>query len=456
MSSQSERRGSGGSIRFKLFSLAVTWCLASVVIAAVVLIWLFERHVARQVESELYSHVTQLAALTEPDGRGSYLLREQMASPLYSRPFSSWVWQIRRDGVVLLQSRSLGPLNATSVTVLTAPSGSVGYFKGPMDQQLTGLSRQISPRFSNERLTFVVARPSNEVQAAIAQFRNSVVLVLALFAIGQVATAALLVSTGLEPLTRLRRWVVALRKGEAISDNLRWPKEIQPVVQEIEELENHVERLITRARGQAADLAHSIKTPLSVLHQIGETHSGPDAELLRRQNARIDAALQRHLAHVRASGRGRARISIQEVVEDLSLALEKTLSLKEIPLKLNLARDAAVTCDENDIYEIIGNLMDNASKWAKSQIQVTSTVKDGMVCICVDDDGPGIFEEDASEILKRGHRLDQRQPGQGLGLSIVSDLLDAYSGSLQVERSPIGGARIKVVLPEAHSQSGEA
>lgn len=445
MSSQNDWAGNGGSILSKLLFLAAIWCLASITIAALALIFLFKSHVTAQIEEELASHVIQLVSLTEPDGEGSFRLRNEMADPRYTRPASSWVWQIQRDGKVLLQSASLGPTGANNV--LAAPVGEVGEITGPLGANLTSLARQITPRFSQERLTFVVARPSDQVRAAVAQFRNIVLAVLVLFGLGQIATAAWLVRMGLKPLSDLRQWVARMRRGEARSETTVWPSEIRSVAQEIEELESHVDRLVDRARGQAADLAHTIKTPLSVLRQIGETIEGPDADQLRRQNDRIDAALDRHLARVRVSGRGKAQVNVGTVVKDLQLALEKTLELKGITLRLNLAEDAVVTCDENDLYEVVGNLMDNASKWAASEIAVTTTIGNDQLSIAVEDDGPGIGPEDAASILERGHRADLQRPGHGLGLSIVSELVTLYSGELSVDSSPKGGARLTVSLP---------
>lgn len=445
MSSASNRLEKGGSILSRLLLMAAIWCLASITIAALALIFLFKSHVTAQLEEELNSHVIQLVSLTEPDGTGSFRLRSRMSDPRYSRPTSSWVWQIQKDNEVLLQSASLGP--PAPNTLLAAPVGKISEIEGPLGMGLTGLTRQITPRFSQKRLTFVVARPSGQVQAAVAQFRNIVLVVLMLFGLGQIATAAWLVRTGLKPLSELRQWVAQMRRGEARPEAAAWPSEILPVAREIEELESHVDRLVHRARGQAADLAHAIKTPLSVLRQIGETMDGPDAEQLCRQNDRIDAALGRHLAKVRVSGRGKAQVNVAKVVNDLHLALRKTLELKGITLRLTLAEGAEVTCDENDLYEIIGNLMDNAGKWAASEVAVKTTIGNGQVSICVEDDGPGIDPEDAASILERGHRADLRQPGHGLGLSIVSELVTLYSGTLSVDRSTKGGARLLVSLP---------
>ncbi|MEM9430781.1 MAG: HAMP domain-containing sensor histidine kinase [Pseudomonadota bacterium] len=438
----------GGSILLRLLLMAAVWCVATIFVAAVALIFLFRTHVTAQIEEELTSQVIQLASLTEPDGAGSYRLRGQMADPRYGRPLSGWVWQVHRDGQVILQSASLGPLGAGR-NALPSPVGAVGSLDSPSGRALSGLARTITPRFSQERLTFVVARPSDGFDAAVAQFRNIVLAVLALFGLGQVATAAWLVRTGLKPLTDLRNWVADVRRGEAHAASVAWPREIRPIAQEIEELESHVDRLVARARGQAADLAHAIKTPLTVLRQIGESAEGPDAEQLCRQNARIGAALDRHLARVRVNGRGKTRVNVGAVVEDLKLALDKTLDLRDIALRLELAENTVVSCDENDLYEIVGNLMDNASKWAAGEILVSTASRNGRVTITVEEDGPGIGPEEVASLLKRGHRADQRQAGHGLGLSIVSELVELYAGTLSIEPSIKGGARMTVALPAA-------
>lgn len=426
--------------------MTVLWCVLTITLAAFVLIILFQNHVNTQVEEELNSHVIQLVSLTEPDGAGSYRLRSQMADPRYSRPLSSWVWQVRRGDDVILQSASAGPQISDNQALMAAPLGTVGEFEGPQDTSLTGLAREIRPRFSQERLTFVVARPTDQVRETIARFRNIVLVVLALFGLGQTATAAWLVYTGLKPLTALRDWVAQMRDGAAPMLTVKWPTEIRPVVQEIEELEHHVDRLVERARSQAADLAHAIKTPLSVLRQIGEEYDGPDADQLRRQNYRIDAALQRHLARVRVAGRAKRKVNIRKIAEDLRFALQKPLEMNNIRLRMDVHDAVFLTCDENDVYEIVGNLLDNASKWAASQITLRVSEASGSAVICVEDDGPGIDPEKIEAIFERGHRADETRPGHGLGLSIVRELVELYAGQLSVSSSDLGGAQIKVVF----------
>ncbi|MEM6586219.1 MAG: sensor histidine kinase [Pseudomonadota bacterium] len=294
----------------------------------------------------------------------------------------------------------------------------------------------------------MIARPSDEIRAAIARFRNLVLVVLALFFVGQITAAALLLYLGLRPLAVLRQWVADMRHGNAPRRDVQWPKEIRPVAREIEELEGHVDRLVARARGQAADLAHAIKTPLTVLRQITETLDHQDASQVRKQNDRIDAALQRHLAHVRTSGRGTQAVLVKTVVDDLALALAKTMDLKGLSLACDLDEHAVLRCDENDLYEIIGNLMDNACKWAKGRVAITVRQVEGHLSVVVEDDGPGIGPGDVETLLGRGHRADAATPGHGIGLSIVRETVDLYAGALNIDRSALGGARVVLAFEQ--------
>lgn len=433
------------SILARLLIAVSIWCAVSIAVATLVLLFLFRDYVSSQVDEELNSQLIQLVSLTEPDGRGGFRLRSQMADPRFSRPQSSWVWQVQRSDEVILQSASLGPVRGNPAR-LDAPLGQVGEFEGPADTGLTGVARQITPRFSQERLNFVVARPSDAIRTDIARFRNVVLVVLAVFFIGQIIAAALLVRLGLRPLRELGLWVADMRNGKAPPRDLPWPREIRPVAREIEELEGHIDRLVSRARAQAADLAHAIKTPLTVLRQITETLDHAEAGQLRTQNDRIDAALQRHLAHVRTSGRGTDPVNVASVVEDLALALAKTMELKDVSLALDLDSNAVLRCDENDLYEIIGNLMDNACKWAKTRIAVTVRQESERLSIMVDDDGPGIAVSDFEMLLERGHRADTTSPGHGIGLSIVRETVELYAGRLSMESTPLGGARVMLTF----------
>lgn len=447
MSSPSRSKGRARSILTNLLILAVIWCSLSIGVAAVVLIELFRDHITEQVRVELNSQLVQLIAVTERTQSGDVRLRVELADPRFARPLSNWAWQIRRGETVLLQSASLGPLSPGPPPLLEAPSGDLGEFQGPLGHQLTGLSREVAPRFSPERLTFAIARPVDEIADVLSRFRNIVIVVLAILGIGQVATAFSLMRTGLTPLKTFTDWVAAIRHGANERPETEWPREIAPVAEEIEALEGHVDRLVTRARGQAADLAHSIKTPLTVLRQIGDALPEAEAAQVHRQNDRIEAALGRHLARVRSSGRGYALVSVAEVVADLRLALEKTMEMRQLSLVSAVPKTAALRCDENDLYEIIGNVLDNACKWAKARISVGVERNDVQFSILVEDDGPGVAPDQLTSILERGTRLDEARPGHGLGLSIVRELVELYSGSLELGVSDLGGLLVRVNFP---------
>ncbi|MEM1436693.1 MAG: HAMP domain-containing sensor histidine kinase, partial [Pseudomonadota bacterium] len=436
------------SILLNLVFSALVWCILTIAVAAAVLISLFNSHIEDQVRTELSNHLIQLVSLTERSARsGTLRLRSQMADPRYDRPLSRWVWQIRKDNAVVLQSASLGPVETPNAAVVAAPTGRVGTFTGPLGRTLTGISRRVVPRFAQGAYTFSVARPSEEIEASLARFRSLVLIVLAVLGVGQIATVLWLMHTGLKPLASFRAWVAAIREGTSGRPKAIWPREIKPIADELEALETHIVRLVGQARGQAADLAHAIKTPLTVLRQIGETVPPDLAAKLTRQNDRIDAAVQRHLARVRFSGRGYALVRLASVVDDLALALKKTIELRHLSLHKVVPDWITLRCDETDLYEMIGNLLDNACNAATGAISISVQSVETTVSILIEDDGPGIPEAQRVEILKRGTRFDRKRPGHGLGLAIVEDLVELYGGNIEIGASHMGGAAFRLELP---------
>ena len=170
---------------------------------------------------------------------------------------------------------------------------------------------------------------------------------------------------------------------------------------------------------------------------------------LRQQNRRIDSALDRHLALAQSRGRGRETVDLGDVIEEVCAALSRSMEARSLTLAKDCEDDLQFRGDENDAYELIGNLLDNAVKWASGNIRLSARVQGGAIRLEVEDDGPGVSPELRKQILSRGTRLDERQEGQGLGLSIVGDLVDLYEGRMELEKSTLGGLAVSLWLPHA-------
>ncbi len=420
--------------------------MLAVATSAVVLDRLFRDHLISEADAELKNQMVQLIALTRPTRSGSVDMIGQLADPRYARPFSGWAWQIRKGDEVLFQSGSLGPLIAGGVPILNAPPFEAGVFAGPFGQKSRGLARDIAPPLQVEKLTFAVARPQAEIDDALARFGAAIVGSISVLGAGLGATIAALIHGGLKPLLDLRARVTALRYGAATPERA-WPQEIAPVVEELDALGDHVARLVQRARTGAADLAHAIKTPLAVIQQQCEILPNEAAEPIRRQSERIRVFLERHLSLSRSSGVAIGLVDVARCVNEVRFALASDLARRDVTLELDVSYGAAFIGDESDFYELIGNPLQNVTKWARRHVQLCARVADGRLAISISDDGPGIPADRRADLLQRGRRLDEHAPGHGLGLAIVDDLVALYGGAWSLRESAEGGLLVALSLP---------
>ena len=263
------------------------------------------------------------------------------------------------------------------------------------------------------------------------------------------------VRSGLSPFNLLRVRLAAVRSGQDRRVEGRYPSEVQPLVDDLNALLDHREQMVTRAIAKAGDLAHGLKTPLAVLAQEAE-RAGAGGEkhvaaAISQQVERMRRQIDYHLAHARAAASGAtsgARSSVTASAEGLSRTLLRLYAGRGIAIDDHVPAAHTVRCQREDLDEMLGNLLDNACKWARSRVTITSVERDSVVSIAVDDDGPGLAASMRDVVLQRGVRADEAAPGSGLGLAIVRDLAELYGGSITLGESPIGGLRATLELPQ--------
>ena len=290
------------------------------------------------------------------------------------------------------------------------------------------------------------------VHGALSHHAIVVTISLLLLAIG-----AWQVRLGLSSVGRLRTRLLAVHQGEATRVEGTYPAEVQPLVDDLNALLAHRERLVQRALAKAGDLAHGLKTPLAVLAQEAErAERAGHAELgssLGEQVGRMRWQIDYHLAHARAAASGAGATGVRSPVQLVACALAQTLTRlhaeRGVAIEVRTPPAHTVRCQREDLDEMLGNLMDNACKWARSSVTVSSAAAEATVDVIVDDDGPGLDSAMQSHVLRRGVRLDEAVPGSGLGLAIVQDLAELYGGSLCLARSPQGGLSARLTLPAA-------
>jgi signal transduction histidine kinase len=269
-----------------------------------------------------------------------------------------------------------------------------------------------------------------------------------------------LVRAGLAPFDDMRRRLSDVRKGIHHGLPGTYPTEVQPLVDDLNGLLDHRDRMVRRALAKAGDLAHGLKTPLAVLAREAEVAASRGqydlASTMSQQVERMRRQIDYHLAQARAAASGAtvgARCSVAESAQALARTLLRLHADRGLTIDVQVPADHSVRGQREDLEEMLGNLLDNACHWAQSQVVVTSTRDDSRIVVTVDDDGPGIDPSLREAVLQRGVRADEAAPGSGLGLAIVRDLAQLYGGSISLAEAPREGLRARLELPAADSAS---
>ena len=266
----------------------------------------------------------------------------------------------------------------------------------------------------------------------------------------------LLVRRGLSSFDELRIRLVEVKEGRARRLEGNYPGEVQPLVQDLNNLLDDREQRVTRALTKAGDLAHGLKTPLTLLYQQAERARAEGqtqlAAAIMQQVDRMRRQVDYHLAHARASASGgnpTARCHVLTSADALARTMQTIHADRHPAIEVHVQHDHFVRSQREDFEEMLGNLVDNACKWARTRVEVRSSLDNGHVVITVEDDGPGLDPSLRESVLQRGVRADEAAPGSGLGLAIVADLVELYGGSIRLESSPLGGLRAVLKLPTA-------
>ena len=453
------------SLRHRL--LLVTLLTAGLTLAAsgFILSALFREHVRQQFVERLSADLDQLMARLAVDARGQPGLEAgPLSDPRWLRPHSGLYWQVDGAGAGgrsgLLRSRSLWDEE------LVAPRDQPG--RGELhvhealnqrQERLLLIERGLQAEGAAEPWRVMVAASTAPLEQAVARF-NTVLAWSLLLLLGLLTAGALLqVTLGLTPLTRLREALGALRDGRTQRLEGRYPDEVQPLVDDLNGVLDRQAEALARARAQAGNLAHALMTPLTILAQ-GAAGAGGSAtaqgelpalvlDQVRVAQRHIDWHLARARAAAAAQGTGGLRTPLRPLVEGLLRVMQKVHAGRALALAAEVDEGLAFAGESQDLQEMLGNLLDNACKAARTRVLVGAQQSGRWLQLSVDDDGPGIPEAQMSEALKRGRRLDEATPGSGLGLAIVQELALLYGGALELRRSRLGGLLVVLTLPAA-------
>jgi signal transduction histidine kinase len=453
------------SLAFRLTALAVIWSILGLTAGVFLLSRVFRESAERSLDNRLVADLESVIAVTELDCEGTIVMPRPLAAERFLNAFSGWYWQISaadKPATALKKSQSLADqalkpnTNATSAVRM-------GYVTGPKRQLLRLAERDISfpgPDETEEgkacvggnaKFRIIVAADVKDVEADIASFTNTLFWSIVILGAGLVGATILQVRWGLAPLDQVSKSLANIREGRADKLEGPFPAEIEPLAEELNALVAHNADVVSRARTHVGNLAHFLKTPLSVLANEVQGATGPLAETVARQVQTMRRQVDHYLARARTVASAQvigARAEVAPVIGDLTRALNKIYASRGIHVEKQCPEGLYFRGDRSDFEEMVGNLLDNACKWADGEVTVTvASSRPGRLSVVVADDGPGLTDEQKKRVIERGERLDESKPGSGLGLGIVKEIAELYGGQLTLGRAQAGGLSAELDLP---------
>lgn len=403
-------------------------------------------------QERLLAQVYLLMAAAEVDPQGKLTLANGPSEPRLDQPASGlYASIVDSSGRLVWRSRSTLSVDAPSGPTLSAgerrfeeSDAGGGFF-------IESFGVTWATSGGSYPFTFSVAEDLKPYREQLAVYRHSLWTWLGIMAALLLAAQWATLRWGLRPLRRVADELTRLEKGEQGQLAGDYPAEIRRLTDNLNTLLAHERARQKRYRDALADLAHSLKTPLALMRSaIGANATDAKApQSLDEQVERMDRIVAYHLQRAAASGRSELLVPqpLRPAVERMCAALGKVYADKRVAVDQEIDPALAFRGDEGDLTEVLGNVLDNAFKWARSRIRLSATIAQDRLRLAVEDDGPGISAEAATDVLERGTRADQSVPGHGIGLAVTRDIVEAYDGRIEIARSDLGGARVTLTLP---------
>ncbi len=456
-------RPAAPSLVRRLVLLAAAWSLAVLVVAGISLSMFFSHTATVRFDDELSETVDGLLAGTSVEN--GQVTPPPAVDPREQRVYSGEYWEIATpDGAGglkgLARSRSLWDRALSpppqGVAALAKPEGRDVFYDlpGPLEQPLRVDALQARVEGYAQPVVFMAAEDRTPVNRDVRTFVTTIAVALGILGVGLIAAVIIQVRVGLQPLFALRREVADVRTGKRERLERVYPSELEPLAAELNALVAHNQQVVERQRTHVGNLAHALKTPLSVILTEASQRGGDLAAVVERQARIMSQQVDHHLRRARAAARTQGhgeRTEVGPVLEELARALERIFRDKIGEIRLDCPEGLMFVGERQDLLEIAGNVMENACKWAERRVRVSAAAKPEAPVfeLIVEDDGPGLAPEKRETMLRRGERLDESAPGSGLGLSIVDELARAYNGSIELGTSRLGGLMVEITLPRA-------
>lgn len=445
------------SLKRRLIVVASIWIVAGMIVGGFLLSAIFRELVTVQFNDELHVHLEELRRLAEISPNGAILQRD-LSDPRYDVPESGFYWEIQRNGSIIARSKSLeGPaldIPADPPTNTYIHSYSIAGPTGTL--MVLEQAKWIDP--SGTPVRFVIGTDKRHLDDVLHSFDSMVGYTLAAFAALMIAASALLILYAMRPFDQLRTALGTVRSGQSTEVGGTFPKEVQPLVDDLNTLLKSTAELIGRARIQAGNVAHGLKTPLAVLtdeaYQIEEQGLQQSAATIldqcRKMQTQIDYQITRARAVAMRSAPGMVA-SVKKAALEVASALSRLHKARPISIETNIPESVSVACDGQDLNEMIANLVDNACKHARKRVRISlaQPSQQDRVTVAVEDDGAGLPPEAYEIVFNVGERWDSQKPGSGLGMAIVRDLARLYGGDVRLGSSTYGGLAVYLELPKA-------
>src|SRR5512144_1863319 len=446
------------SLALRLFLSATAWTVIILLVTGVVLSSLYRQAVERAFDRRLGVYLRTLVAdIASPEEAGEKF-PQSLGEPLFELPLSGWYWQVTRvdpGKTEVRSSRSLwdgGLPHLRDQGIPGSADGSrAGYVGGPEDQRLRLVERNVDLGDEGHYLV-AIAGDAAEISDETRSFDQALIITFSILTAVLLLTTTFQVRFGLAPLKRITDGLAAIRSGSAERLTGKFPQEVAPLERETNR------EIVERARTHVGNLAHALKTPLSVMVNEATAHgTEPFGQKILEQADIMRDQVARHLERARLAAGLTVVGSVTQaapVVTALARTMEKIHRDKNLTIDVHADETAQFQGERPDLEEMVGNLVDNACKWATSRVAIEvvrerpdAASERQVVRVVVDDDGRGLSPSEREQVAKRGRRLDETKPGSGLGLSIVLELAGLYGGGLTLGTAPLGGLRAELVLP---------
>ena len=443
------------SLALRLFLSASVWILLTLISGGLLLSDIFRESTEKAFEDKLNLFMETLIGSSKIDSTESITVVNPLGDPRFFQPYSGWYWQINKGSQTLVRSRSMWD------QVLTLDKRLIGgraqFINSNLQekknkrivtsQQLNIVQREISFPGFDDPLTFMISGDTEEFEKNIMQFNNILVSSLAILGFGLLLSVYLQVKYGLLPLKKIKNSLFKIRNGDAKKLEDNYPTEVSPLASEINILLEHNEKIVQRAKTHVGNLAHALKTPLTIIsNHINATND----QSLKPQVELINKNIDRYLNKARSSATGnivKSKIDVDIVTKKIIKIFRKIYPNLQINL-ISIDKNLLIPGNSDDLDEILGNLLENACKWTNEIVELkVLKFSDRSIKFTISDDGPGLPKHRRGEVFARGFRLDEQTPGTGLGLNIVKDTVEQYSGKVWLSESIFNGLEVNVILP---------